>query len=231
MNKKSLYITLISLCTIACAFTVVAINTSRNSQKRSEAINANEEIVKNDILNDTVSQPQIPKIKKEEKEAPVSQAEPVITDKKEEEIPVIKDSSPIVSPPVKDGEMLNNFTDSELVFHETYKDYRTHNGVDILTKKDAPVMAVKNGVIIKNEFDYEDGYTVEIEHDDGLVSVYKNLSNDKTVKVGQVVKSGDIIGTVGDSAVSESHMDSHLHFEIKEDNVEVNPTDYISFSN
>ena len=227
MNKKSLYVTLISLCSVACALTVVAINTSKNSQLRDEAIRTNDEIIKHEVLEKPFQKPEVTE-KSIEKEAVGKGYEEA---KKEEEVPVVENVTPLVIPPVKNGEMLDNFTDSELVFHETYQDYRTHNGVDILTKKDTPVVAVKNGVVIKNEFDYEDGYTVEIEHDDGLVSVYKNLANDKTVKVGQVVKSGETIGTVGDSAVSESCMESHLHFEIKEDTIEVNPTDYITFSN
>lgn len=230
MNKKSIYITLVSLCAVACAFTVVAVNTSKTEKSRNEALSENEQIVKNELSEPIFSENTVPETEKNEKiKEPVLQTEniPVV----EEEIAVSQNEPPVIITPVEKGEILNNFTDSVLVFNETYGDYRTHNGVDITAKKDTPVNAVKKGIVIKNEFDYEDGYTVEIEHDDGLVSVYKNLSNDKTVKVGQVVDMGETIGTVGDTAVSESDTESHLHFEIREYNVEVDPTKYIAFSN
>lgn len=230
MNKKSLYTIITSLCAVACAFTVVAVNTSKTSKKKNEVLKANEEIVKNEITSTFPKESPKNETKTEEnitKETNTVQEEAKI---QESEIPVLPE--PItVCEPISNGEILNNFTDSVLVFNETYGDYRTHNGVDILAKIDSPVVAVKKGIVTKNEFDYEDGYTVEIEHDDGLVSVYKNLSNDKTVKVGQVVGAGETIGTIGDSGISESNMDSHLHFEIREDNVEVDPTKYITFSN
>lgn len=247
MNKKSIYITLTSLCAVACAFTVVAVNTTKTQESRNEALRINEEIVKNDISEpifseNTVQKEEINEESNESKENTENENKKIAenvqrsdeTNNKpdaNEEILVSQNELPVIASPVENGEILNNFTDSVLVFNETYGDYRTHNGVDITAKKDTPVNAVKKGIVTKNEFDYEDGYTVEIEHDDGLVSVYKNLSNDKTVKVGQVVDVGETIGTVGDTAVSESGMESHLHFEIREDDVEVDPTNYIAFSN
>ena len=43
--------------------------------------------------------------------------------------------------------------------------------------------------------------------------------------VGKVVSAGETIGGVGTSGVFESHLNPHLHFEILEDNVEMNPSD------
>lgn len=216
MNKKSLYGVVVSLCAVACAFTVVSVNTKKVAKEKEEALKTNEEIIKSHISGPVTEE-------KEEKNIPEKSDE--------EEIAVSKDDTVSVVLPLENGDIITEFTDSVLVFNETYQDYRTHNGIDITAKKDSPVRAVKKGTVIKNEFDYEDGYTVEIEHDDGAVSVYKNLSTDKMVKVGQVVNAGETIGTIGDTAVSESTLPSHIHFEVKEDNVEIDPQNYLDFSN
>ena len=71
--------------------------------------------------------------------------------------------------------------------------------------------------------------TVEITHDGGIVSVYANLdSGNVAVKEGDEVNSGALIGYVGDTSLSELADESHLHFGIKVNGVNVNPLDYIS---
>ena len=73
------------------------------------------------------------------------------------------------------------------------------------------------------------GKTVEITHTGNIVSIYSNLDNNGvTVKVGDKVSSGDKIGVVGDTSLSELADESHLHFGIKVSGVSVNPLDYIS---
>ena len=132
--------------------------------------------------------------------------------------------------PSSGAEVVGEYTEDVLVFQETYGDYRTHTGMDFAREKNTPVCAVADGIVTQNYFDYEHGYTVEIEHNDSLKSVYKNLSGDKMVQVGQVVKQGDVIGGMGDSGISESHLAYHLHFELHKDGEPVNPAGYFSQS-
>ena len=74
------------------------------------------------------------------------------------------------------------------------------------------------------------GYTVEITHSDDIKTRYSNLDADAAVglKVGDSVKSGDKIGTVGDTSVSELAEEPHIHFEFVVKDTKVNPLDYIS---
>ena len=132
--------------------------------------------------------------------------------------------------PAMGSEIIGEYTGEVLVFHQTYGDYRAHVGLDFSGEKNTPVSAVADGIITKNYFDYEHGYTVEIEHDDKLVSIYRNLSSDKMAQVGQVVRQGDVIGAMGDSGISENHLPYHLHFELQQDGVSVNPRDYFETS-
>ena len=145
-----------------------------------------------------------------------------------EEPVVLQDEPDEYFMPVVGGEIINEFTDSVLVFNETYDDYRTHLGIDIKAEQNTPVISMKDGIIIKSEEDFEEGYVVHIEHEDGLVSVYKNLSTNELAPVGKVVSAGETIGGVGASGIFESHLGAHLHFEILEDNVEMNPNDYLN---
>ena len=73
------------------------------------------------------------------------------------------------------------------------------------------------------------GKSVEVTHTGGVVSVYANLkSTDVAVKEGDEVKSGALIGYVGDTSLSELADEAHLHFAVKVEGVSVNPLDYIS---
>ncbi len=215
--KKNKLLTIACLCSVACAFTLVSVNTVKNTKLKQEAIRTNEQISAKYELNKQIKE----KSTKSETVLENVNTDVSLNDTKKEEI-VIKD----VSVPVKSGKIIAEFTDTVLVFNEMYGDYRTHNGVDILAPLNSPVLAVKKGIITKNEFDYEEGYIVEIEHDDGVVSVYKNLDSDKIVKVGQVVNAGDTIGTIGKSGVFEANLEPHLHFEVREENIEINPVEY-----
>lgn len=132
--------------------------------------------------------------------------------------------------PVAGAEVVGEYTEDMLVFHETYGDYRAHIGIDFGSEKNAPVSAVLDGIITKNYFDYEDGYTIEIDHDNNLKSIYKNLSSDKMAQVGQVVKQGDVIGGIGNTGISESHLAYHLHFELSDNGIPVNPREYFNLS-
>ncbi len=66
-----------------------------------------------------------------------------------------------------------------------------------------------------------------IEHSDGFTSVYK-LIDGVSLKVGDKVLKGDIIGKVSDTALEEIADGPHLHLELYKDGVKVNPLDYIT---
>ena len=69
--------------------------------------------------------------------------------------------------------------------------------------------------------------TVTIDHGAGLKSVYANLSETVAVDAGDPVEPGTVLGTVGNTAVSETAEASHLHFAMRKDGVSVDPTEYL----
>lgn len=101
-----------------------------------------------------------------------------------------------------------------------------HYGIDIVAPEDDPVKAVLDGTVIVAVFTSEDGNIIQIQHANNIVSVYKHNSA-LLRRQGDQVRAGESIAFIGDSG---DHSEGpHLHFEIWESGVPVNPADYISF--
>ena len=111
------------------------------------------------------------------------------------------------------------------------KMYYKHMGIDLRAKKGEPVAAVADGTVLKAETKYKinKGYGkfITIQHNDGVISRYAHLDA-VNVEIGQKVKSGQEIGKVGTTGRSTG---PHLHFELKIDDENVDPEDYIDFKN
>ena len=128
------------------------------------------------------------------------------------------------------GYVLTTHDLSSPVYSATLGEWRVHAGVDISAENGAPVYAAEDGKISRVYNDPLLGFTVEITHSGNFKSRYSNLDakDSGLVTVGAEVKSGDRIGTVGDSSISELAKEPHLHFELLLGEVKVNPLDYIS---
>ena len=131
--------------------------------------------------------------------------------------------------PMTAGNIIKEWSADIPVFSNTMEDYRLHLGVDISAAAGTPVYAVADGTVTKVFSDPFLGRTVEVTHTGGVISIYSNLSaSDIAVSVGDNVRSGDRIGLVGDTSLSELADEPHLHFGVRVDGVGVNPLDYIS---
>lgn len=141
--------------------------------------------------------------------------------------PTPKDPT-LVSPTV--GKVTTEHSLSVPVFSDTLKEWRVHTGIDIATDAEAKVYAAADGKVSAIYTDPMYGMTVEITHTNDFKTVYSNLHATlaDSIAVGKDVKSGDLIGTVGDTALYELAKEPHLHFGLKIKDVSVNPLDYIS---
>ena len=137
-----------------------------------------------------------------------------------------KKLDPVFSMPVE-GDVIKEYAKDKLVYSDTLKEWVTHAGIDIKADKTTIVKASEEGKIksIKNDPRY--GLTVVIEHNNGYSTVYSNLLTAEFVTAGENVKKGQTIGTVGNTATFEISDESHLHFEILKDGVNVDPNLYI----
>lgn len=125
------------------------------------------------------------------------------------------------------GEIIEPFSFGELVKSTTLDVWKTHDGIDIKADNGTPVKAMNRGEVIKIWDDPLWGNCVSIDHGKGIVSYYYNLSASMTVEEGDQVDSGQIIGSVGDTAQIEAAEPSHLHFAIKQNGEWIDPVGYI----
>lgn len=160
-------------------------------------------------------------------EQPVTKPMPIVDsqNRKEapEKIPEAKFEMPL------SGEVIREFSSDTLVYSKTLDQYMTHYGIDIAAPADTPVRAVADGTVTKVSTDSRYGITIEIDHGDGLRSVYANLSTDSMTETGDVVTKGQVISGVGNTSLFESLDESHLHFEMQKDETAVDPHSYLEF--
>ncbi len=133
--------------------------------------------------------------------------------------------------PMKNATIQKDYSGTELQYNDSLKQWEIHKAVDFLASDDTQVYAVANGTVSKAYTNYLEGGVIEITHSNGLVSVYKSLSEDLKVSVGDVVSAGDIIGTAGNTMAQEQNSGAHLHFEMLLNGVKVDPNNYIPLGN
>lgn len=128
------------------------------------------------------------------------------------------------------GDVQTDFAANKLVYNTTLQEWRTHSGVDIKGDAGCDIKAAANGKIsaIKNDPKY--GLTVVIEHSINgrdFTTVYCGLKEiSKNISEGVSVKSGDTIATLGEDIFCEKAQGAHLHFELSENNIPLNPQEY-----
>jgi murein DD-endopeptidase MepM/ murein hydrolase activator NlpD len=99
-----------------------------------------------------------------------------------------------------------------------------HHGIDMAAVKGTIVKVVRAGTVVEASFQTGYGNTVVVQHSDALKTRYAHLHTIR-VCVGQKIKQGTIVGTVGETGfIRKKGKDgSHLHFEVYEKGKRVNP--------
>lgn len=99
-----------------------------------------------------------------------------------------------------------------------------HKGIDYRAKTGSDVFTIHDGVV--SLVDYEGGgygkYII-VKHDNGVESLYAHLSK-VTVKVGDSVNTGTVIGQIG---LTGRTTGAHLHFELRANGRQINPSKII----
>ena len=98
-----------------------------------------------------------------------------------------------------------------------------HKGTDIgRVGYTSPIYAAKSGTVIVSQYSSSYGNYVVISHGSGNTTLYGHMSSRK-VQAGQYVNQGDVIGITGSTGHSTG---PHLHFEITENGVRINPLNH-----
>jgi murein DD-endopeptidase MepM/ murein hydrolase activator NlpD len=104
-------------------------------------------------------------------------------------------------------------------FHPILKRVKAHNGIDYKAPKGTPVYAAGDGKVIRSDYSKFNGHHVFIQHANNIVTKYLHFTK-RTVKNGQRVKQGQVIGYVGATGLAQA---PHLHYEFLVNGVHRNP--------
>ena len=98
-----------------------------------------------------------------------------------------------------------------------------HDGVDFAGKAGSNIVAVASGVVSWSGERYGYGKMVEVAHGDGVITRYAH-NQENLVKVGDMVRRGDVVALMGNSGRSTG---PHVHFEVHKNGRPVDPASYL----
>ena len=98
-----------------------------------------------------------------------------------------------------------------------------HEGVDFAGKAGSNIVAVASGIVSWSGERYGYGKMVEVAHGDGVITRYGH-NQENLVKVGDMVRRGDIVALMGNSGRSTG---PHVHFEVHKNGRPVDPASYL----
>lgn len=101
---------------------------------------------------------------------------------------------------------------------------RWHKSIDIAAPAGTAIKSVKGGKVTANGWVSGYGWTIEVTHGNGYVSMYHHMQNQSSVAVGTEVKQGQTIGNVGSTGNSTG---PHLDLTITKDGTPVDPASLI----
>jgi murein DD-endopeptidase MepM/ murein hydrolase activator NlpD len=104
--------------------------------------------------------------------------------------------------------------------HPIFRRWMFHQGVDYRGRNGTPVYAVANGTVMEARYNGGWGNNVRIKHPSGMITLSAHLAS-MSVRSGQTVKKGQVIGRVGSTGQSTG---AHLHFGLMQGKSWINPS-------
>lgn len=236
LKQKGLYFALLGCIALACAACFWAIRDAMTQPEtptqEEELWNQSSQTVTGQVedLPETTAKPETTASPKPQSSSAASSGQSTSGTASSEA--AVSDSEPESSPQPADsliwpveGSILQEFSGDELIYNETLKDWRTHNGVDIASPQGTLVVAMEDGTITAVYTDALWGTVVEQEAG-GKIWRYCGLESEVRVAAGDSVVAGDTLGRLltGDA---ESSGESHLHLELLRDGRYQDPGTYL----
>ena len=114
------------------------------------------------------------------------------------------------------GKVIEEFSDDELIWSTTLQLWQTHPALDIAASAGEAVVASANGKVVETYSDAMYGNIIAVEHENGTIIKYASLNTLELVEIGQTVRQGDVISSVG-TCVAERELGPHIHIECIKD--------------
>ena len=125
------------------------------------------------------------------------------------------------------GTIIKEYVSAGVVYNQTLGVYTGHKAIDFGAEEGTNVLACYDGTIESITSGKLEGTTVIIDHGNGLKTVYNSIEVSEDLKAGDLIKRGNILGTVSTNNRKEFKDGAHLHFEVLENGVKVDPQKYL----
>ncbi len=152
---------------------------------------------------------------------------PVSTEEEQTPMDIIRpytDNTVEIGKSYYDYEAEEKSQEDAIIYYENT--YIQNTGVDYVSENVFEVNAIADGTVLSVTTDDIVGTTIKIEHNNEMISVYQSV-NDVKVKEKDQVTQGQVIATSGTNNIS-SDLGNHLHFELYNKNILVNPEDFFA---
>lgn len=155
---------------------------------------------------------------------------------------ILSNDTPVVSTPANETVLIRPYLDAEVKIGKSFYNYQAdeenqknalvyyentymqNSGVDYIKTETFDVVSILDGTVISVDSNELLGNTIEIKHDNNLISVYQSLGT-VTIKEGDSVLQGQVLGKTGTSKINKD-LGNHLHFELFKEGQVVNPEEY-----
>ncbi|MDR0271778.1 MAG: M23 family metallopeptidase [Clostridiales bacterium] len=121
------------------------------------------------------------------------------------------------------GEILMPFSTTALILDQTMDRFSTNDNIRISGREGDPVRAGADGRVISIGTDFWRGNYVTIDHGNGYNTTYGQLMENILVNEGDVVRTGQVIGGIGQPSISASLTGTHVHLHVTHDDLPIDP--------
>lgn len=221
--SKGYYILLIAMLLLGCASVAMTFKSYKLFAKEEYEIYANDskdedKTVSTISSNDNTQQNTFNDEKNTTNPAEAKVNKITTTNKNQSTVKPLSFSKPL------NGDIQKPYSIDKVIYSKTLELWKTHDGIDISAEVGTNVKSIEKGTVEKVYDDSFYGITVVIDHGQGYKSSYSNLDKNTYVKEKQSVKKGQVIGKISNTSIGEIKDDSHLHFILFKDNINVDPT-------
>ena len=109
--------------------------------------------------------------------------------------------------------VIREYSEKEPSYSKTLDLCEVHRGIDVSTDKNFEVKSLLDGKVVDVFKDDKHGISVKVQSTDNVVVIYSNLDEKTSVKKGQEITEGQILGKVGNTTSVESEDGIHVHVE------------------
>ena len=181
-------------------------------------------------LQQQVQQDTAPAADAEDRDVPVLATHPGKETGPSSEATQPSENKPLQTSSPVSGETVGSYSMEALSYNQTTRDWRVHNGLDIAAEAGTEVSAAADGEVYTIYQDDILGTTVVIRHLGGYTTTYASLSQELAVEVGDTVTMGQVIGTVGETALTETALGPHVHFSVTYQDVPMDPAEFLNLA-